>query len=139
MSRGGFVSVALAVGWRNVHNYFRNPAMFVPGLLFPLFFFTAFAGGLSRVDSVPGFDFEAGYTAFVYGFAGSLRFSEIDAALGARVGQEGLLLAGVGLMAVGLLFKIGAVPFHAWTPDVYQGAPTPVTAFMAACTKIAAF
>jgi ABC-2 type transport system permease protein len=68
MTRGGFVSVALAVGWRNVHNYFHNPAMFVPGLLFPLFFFTAFAGGLSRVDSVPGFDFEAGYTAFVYGF-----------------------------------------------------------------------
>jgi NADH-quinone oxidoreductase subunit N len=77
--------------------------------------------------------------AFVYGFAGSLRFSEIDAALTARVGQEGLLLAGVGLMAVGLLFKIGAVPFHAWTPDVYQGAPTQVTAFMAACTKLAAF
>jgi ABC-2 type transport system permease protein len=68
MTRGGFVSVALAVGWRNVHNYFHNPAMFVPGLLFPLFFFTAFAGGLSRVDSVPGFDYEAGYTAFVYGF-----------------------------------------------------------------------
>jgi ABC-2 type transport system permease protein len=66
--RGGFLSVALAVGWRNVHNYFHNPAMIVPGLLFPLFFFTAFAGGLSRVDSVPGFDFEAGYTAFVYGF-----------------------------------------------------------------------
>ena len=68
MTRGGFLSVALAVGWRNVHNYFHNPAMFVPGLLFPLFFFTAFAGGLSRVDSVPGFDYEAGYTAFVYGF-----------------------------------------------------------------------
>jgi ABC-2 type transport system permease protein len=68
VKRGGFVSVALAVGWRNVHNYFHNPAMIVPGLLFPLFFFTAFAGGLSRVDSVPGFDFEAGYTAFVYGF-----------------------------------------------------------------------
>jgi ABC-2 type transport system permease protein len=68
MNRGGFLSVALAVGWRNVHNYFHNPAMIVPGLLFPLFFFTAFAGGLSRVDSVPGFDFEAGYTAFVYGF-----------------------------------------------------------------------
>jgi len=68
MSRGGFISVALAVGWRNVHNYFTNPAFFLPGLLFPLFFFTAFAGGLSRVDSVPGFDFEAGYTAFVYGF-----------------------------------------------------------------------
>jgi NADH-quinone oxidoreductase subunit N len=42
-------------------------------------------------------------------------------------------------MAVGMLFKIGAAPFHAWTPDVYQGAPTAVTAFMAACTKIAAF
>jgi ABC-2 type transport system permease protein len=68
VSRASFVSVALAVGWRSVHNYFRNPAMFVPGLMFPLFFFTAFAGGLSRVDSVPGFDYEAGYTAFVYGF-----------------------------------------------------------------------
>ncbi|NEE00290.1 NADH-quinone oxidoreductase subunit NuoN [Phytoactinopolyspora halotolerans] len=77
--------------------------------------------------------------AFVYGYAGSVRLSEIDAALTARVGQEGLLLAGVGLMAVGLLFKIGAVPFHAWTPDVYQGAPTQVTGFMAACTKLAAF
>ena len=68
MSRGSFTSVSLAVGWRNVHNYFTNPAMIVPGLMFPLFFFTAFAGGLSRVDSVPGFDYEAGYTAFVYGF-----------------------------------------------------------------------
>jgi ABC-type multidrug transport system permease subunit len=68
MSRGGFTMVALAVAWRSVHNYFKNPAMIVPGLLFPLFFFTAFAGGLSRVDSVPGFDYEAGYTAFVYGF-----------------------------------------------------------------------
>ena len=44
----------------------------------------------------------------------------------------------MGLIAVGLLFKFGAVPFHSWTPDVYTGAPTPVTAFMAACTKIAA-
>jgi ABC-2 type transport system permease protein len=68
MSRRGFTTVALAVAWRSVHNYFTNPAMIVPGLLFPLFFFTAFAGGLSRVDSVPGFDYEAGYTAFVYGF-----------------------------------------------------------------------
>jgi ABC-2 type transport system permease protein len=62
------MSVALAVGRRNVHNYFTNPAMIVPGLLFPLFFFTAFAGGLSRVDSVPGFDYSSGYTSFVYGF-----------------------------------------------------------------------
>jgi NADH-quinone oxidoreductase subunit N len=78
-------------------------------------------------------------SALVYGFAGSLLLSDIDAALGARVGQEGLLLAGVGLIAVGLMFKVGAAPFHAWTPDVYQGAPTPVTGFMAACTKVAAF
>jgi ABC-2 type transport system permease protein len=68
VSRGSFMSVAVAVGRRNVHNYFTNPAMIIPGLMFPLFFFTAFAGGLSRVDSVPGFDYEAGYTAFVYGF-----------------------------------------------------------------------
>jgi NADH-quinone oxidoreductase subunit N len=78
-------------------------------------------------------------SAFIYGFAGSVRFSEIDEALSAQVGQEGLLLAGVALIAVGLLFKVGAAPFHAWTPDVYQGAPTPITGFMAACTKVAAF
>jgi NADH-quinone oxidoreductase subunit N len=48
------------------------------------------------------------------------------------------LLAGVGLIAIGLLFKFGAAPFHSWTPDVYAGAPTPVTGFMASCTKIAA-
>jgi NADH-quinone oxidoreductase subunit N len=48
-------------------------------------------------------------------------------------------LIGLGMLSVGLLFKVGAAPFHSWTPDVYQGAPTPVTAFMAAGTKIAAF
>ncbi len=46
---------------------------------------------------------------------------------------------GLALVAIGLLFKAAAVPFHVWTPDVYQGAPTPITAFMAACTKVAAF
>jgi ABC-2 type transport system permease protein len=68
VSRAGFWSVAFAVGWRNAHNFFTKPAMIVPALLFPLFFFTAFAGGLSRVESVPGFDYGAGYTTFVYGF-----------------------------------------------------------------------
>lgn len=68
MSRGGFWSVARAVGWRNAHNWFKNPAMIVPSLLFPMLFFVAFAGGLSRVDSVPGFDYGTGYTTFVYGF-----------------------------------------------------------------------
>ena len=68
MSGGGFWSVARAVGWRNAHNFFTNPALIVPAILFPLFFFTAFAGGLSRVDQIPGFDYGAGYTTFVYGF-----------------------------------------------------------------------
>jgi ABC-2 type transport system permease protein len=64
----GFWSVARAVAWRNIHNFFTNPAIIIPSLLFPMFFFTAFAGGLSRVDQVPGFDYAAGYTTFVYGF-----------------------------------------------------------------------
>ena len=76
--------------------------------------------------------------ALLYGYAGSFRLSDIDAAVRAGTGSTGLLLAGMGLLAIGLLFKFGAVPFHSWTPDVYAGAPTPVTAFMAACTKIAA-
>jgi ABC-2 type transport system permease protein len=62
------VNVARAVAWRNIHNWVTNPAMILPSLLFPMFFFTAFAGGLSRVDSVPGFDYEAGYTTFIYAF-----------------------------------------------------------------------
>ena len=77
--------------------------------------------------------------ALAYGYAGSFELAEIDAAVTTRTGSENLLLAAVALMAVGLLFKISTVPFHAWTPDVYQGAPTPVTAFMAAGTKAAAF
>ncbi len=77
--------------------------------------------------------------AMLFGYSGSLYLSDIAAAVTARSGQDGILLLGIVLVAVGLLFKVGAVPFHAWTPDVYQGAPTPVTAFMAACTKVAAF
>ncbi|MGH3350168.1 MAG: NADH-quinone oxidoreductase subunit NuoN [Nocardioides sp.] len=76
--------------------------------------------------------------ALVYGFAGSMSLAEIGAAA-AEDGSSPLLLLGIGLMAVGLLFKTGAVPFHSWTPDVYQGAPTAVTAWMSAATKIAAF
>jgi NADH-quinone oxidoreductase subunit N len=77
--------------------------------------------------------------ALIYGFAGSLGFAEINEAVRNDIGNQTLLLTGLGLLAVGLLFKVGAAPFHAWTPDVYQGAPTPVTAFMAAATKTAAF
>jgi len=77
--------------------------------------------------------------ALVYGFAGSMQFSAINEAVRDDVGNQTLLLIGLGMISVGLLFKVGAAPFHAWTPDVYQGAPTAVTAFMAAGTKIAAF
>ncbi len=77
--------------------------------------------------------------ALTYGFAGSMNFGDIAEAVSGRIGGQVLLLAGIALLAVGLLFKVGAAPFHSWTPDVYQGAPTAVTAFMAACTKVAAF
>jgi proton-translocating NADH-quinone oxidoreductase chain N len=77
-------------------------------------------------------------TALLYGFAGSVRLSDISAAIGRQGGAEPLLLAGVALLAVGLLFKLGAAPFQAWKPDVYQGAPTAVTALMASCTVVAA-
>jgi NADH-quinone oxidoreductase subunit N len=77
--------------------------------------------------------------AFLYGYSGSLKLGDIAAATGATLGREPILLVGIALVSVGLLFKVSAAPFHAWTPDVYQGAPTPVTGFMAACTKVAAF
>ncbi|GEP33751.1 NADH-quinone oxidoreductase subunit N [Nocardioides szechwanensis] len=77
--------------------------------------------------------------ALVYGFAGSMQFAEINEAVRNDVDNEAMLLIGMGMIAVGLLFKVGAAPFQSWTPDVYQGAPTAVTAFMAACTKVAAF
>ena len=69
-SRGpaGFRAVALAVAWRSIHNFLSNPAFLAPAILFPLFFFTAFAGGLSAVSEVPGFDFPSGYTAFQFVF-----------------------------------------------------------------------
>ncbi len=76
--------------------------------------------------------------ALVFGGTGSVTLIEVDAAISGRVGVDGILLVGVGMIAVGLLFKVGAAPFHVWTPDVYQGSPTPVTAFMAAATKAAA-
>jgi ABC-type multidrug transport system permease subunit len=62
------LAVARGVAWRVLHNVFTNKAIFLPSLVFPLFFFTAFAGGLSRVRHVPGFDFRSGYTAFQFVF-----------------------------------------------------------------------
>jgi len=77
--------------------------------------------------------------ALVYGFTGSVDFAAIDEAVLSSPMSPVLLIAGLSLISVGLLFKAAAAPFHVWTPDVYQGAPTPVTGFMAACTKVAAF
>ncbi|HEV7728274.1 MAG TPA: NADH-quinone oxidoreductase subunit NuoN [Modestobacter sp.] len=76
--------------------------------------------------------------ALVYGATGSVQLADIRVASSAD-GTDTLLVLGLGLLVVGLMFKASVAPFHTWTPDVYQGAPTPVTAFMAAATKVAAF
>ena len=78
--------------------------------------------------------------ALVYGVAGTTRLDLIASRLGS-VGEEGgdLFLLGVGLLVIGFGFKVAAVPFHVWTPDVYEGAPTSVTALMAVGVKAAAF
>jgi NADH-quinone oxidoreductase subunit N len=78
--------------------------------------------------------------ALTYGATGSTNLTQIADFLSKNVLlSNGLLLAGLGLMLVGFAFKIAAVPFHMWTPDVYEGAPTPVTGFMAAVAKAGAF
>ncbi|GAB2697274.1 NADH-quinone oxidoreductase subunit NuoN [Nocardia thraciensis] len=76
--------------------------------------------------------------ALLYGYAGTVAFGGIADVVARDTGSKTLAVLGLAMLAVGLLFKIGAVPFQSWVPDVYQGAPTPVTAFMAAGTKIAA-
>jgi ABC-2 type transport system permease protein len=68
MRHSSFVSVALGVAWRTLHNVFTTPSLLLPGLLFPLLNFTAFAGGLSALTRVPEFDYEPGYTSFQYAF-----------------------------------------------------------------------
>lgn len=84
--------------------------------------------------------------AMVYGYAGSVNFGAIREAVAAGGADlfeggeaEPLLLMGIGMVAIGMLFKVGAIPFHSWKPDVYQGAPTPITALMGSCTVVAAF
>lgn len=64
----GLRAVAGAVAWRSIHNFLTNPSFAIPALVFPLFFFASFAGGLSSISNVPGFDFPTGYTAFQYVF-----------------------------------------------------------------------
>ncbi|HEX3783322.1 MAG TPA: NADH-quinone oxidoreductase subunit NuoN [Pseudonocardiaceae bacterium] len=77
--------------------------------------------------------------ALLYGYANSVQLSSIASAAAGTNHSDALLFGGLGLVVVGLLFKGSVGPFHTWTPDVYQGAPTPMTAFMGACTKVAAF
>jgi NADH-quinone oxidoreductase subunit N len=77
--------------------------------------------------------------ALIYGFAGGVQLSQVHDAVATPQRSQVLLFGGLALLAIGLLFKGAMAPFHVWTPDVYQGAPTPVTALMAACTKVAAF
>jgi NADH-quinone oxidoreductase subunit N len=78
----------------------------------------------------------------IFGSTGSTKISGIGEVLSGNisiVNTDAMLLVGIGMLLVGLGFKVSAVPFHVWTPDVYEGAPTPVTAFMASVGKVAAF
>jgi len=80
--------------------------------------------------------------ALIYGSTGSTKISGIGQALSGSISiihADAMLLVGIGMLMVGLGFKVSAAPFHVWTPDVYEGAPTPVTAFMASAGKVAAF
>ena len=77
--------------------------------------------------------------AYLYGYSGFITLEGIQASVVGGSGNDVFLLIGIALLSVGLLFKVGAVPFHAWSPDVYQGSPTAITGFMAAATKVAAF
>lgn len=77
--------------------------------------------------------------ALLYGVTGSLNLSDIARMAPMSVNMEWVVIVGILGVLIGLLFKVGAAPLHAWTPDVYQGAPTPITGFMAAAVKVAAF
>ena len=77
--------------------------------------------------------------ALIYGASGSTDFAAIATAISGPAGGDVLLMTGIALAVTGLAFKTSVAPFHQWTPDVYQGAPTPITGFMAVATKAAAF
>jgi NADH-quinone oxidoreductase subunit N len=77
--------------------------------------------------------------ALVYGATGTIKLAPIHAALASNMASNHLLMLGLAMLVIGFGFKVAAVPFHMWTPDVYEGAPTPITAFMAVGVKLAAF
>jgi ABC-2 type transport system permease protein len=110
------VDVARGVAWRQAHNFFTNPSFFLPSLLFPLFFFTAFVGGLSRIREVPGFDFPTGYTAFQFVFVllQSAAFSGVFTGFGIARDFEGgfmrrLMLAAPNRSGILLGYAVAAL------------------------------
>jgi ABC-2 type transport system permease protein len=110
------LDVARGVAWRQAHNFFTNPSFFLPSLLFPLFFFTAFVGGLSRLSEVPGFDFPTGYTAFQFVFVllQSAAFSGVFTGFGIARDFEGgfmrrLMLAAPNRSGILLGYAVAAL------------------------------
>ncbi|BCJ65174.1 NADH-quinone oxidoreductase subunit NuoN [Polymorphospora rubra] len=103
------------------------------------FMLGAYASGFFLFGIALIYGFTAGVATGPDGTSGGVDFATVHAAVGSSTASPVLLFAGVAMVAIGLLFKAAAAPFHVWTPDVYQGAPTSITAFMAACTKVAAF
>jgi ABC-2 type transport system permease protein len=121
-------SVALGVAWRNLHVYFTNRSLVIPGVMFPLFFFIAFAGGLSATRHVPGFDFPSGYTAFqfVFVFLQSAAFSGVFTGFSvARDFETGfgkrLLLAAPRRSAIVLGYMIAALCRWAFSAAIITG------------------
>ena len=118
-------SIALGVAWRGLHTFFHNPTLVIPALMFPLFFFTAFAGGLSNISNVPGFDFPENYTTFQFvfvllqasAFGGVFTGFAIARDFESGVGRRMLLaapnrraiLAGYALVAVGRALTVWTV------------------------------
>lgn len=76
--------------------------------------------------------------SLIYGVTGSLNLNDISRAMSTQVSNDALMF-GIMLLGAGLCFKVAAAPFHVWTPDVYEGAPTPITAFLSTASKTAAF
>jgi NADH-quinone oxidoreductase subunit N len=116
---------ALCSSWRNKSASQREEASLEAS--FKYFIMGAFSTGVTVYG-----------IALVYGATGTTLFSDL-VALGPETATKGLLVVGMVMLIGGLGFKVAAVPFHMWTPDVYEGAPTPVTGFMAAAVKAAAF
>jgi ABC-2 type transport system permease protein len=122
------LAVARGVAWRMLHNVFTNPSLLIPSLVFPLFFFVAFAGGLSRVSDVPGFDFPEGYTAFQFVFVllQSAAFGGVFTGFGIARDFEGgfmrrLLLASPHRSGIVLGYAIAALARWAVTASILTG------------------